>query len=214
LIEVSGRFASHCVFRSWQGILQQSALADSGTYPSFQPRLSPVMLGIILRLGKSDEHVVSEEVDKTLLEMLKLEPNFSWSCWEKFLAFFESLRSQLYALESERVVCVSKLYPGAIALDPSVLDKQIPVVSRSVEFVGRHLVPSRLESVEYANKVVLPTSGNSGSDSAISHSDNDWILIEVRYSEQDGHVKTEDIGQKYKSILKKSKKSEGVSQFS
>jgi hypothetical protein len=182
----------------WQGILQQSARADSGSNSKFIPRLSPMILGLALR---SNQPLVSKEVDTNLFAMMQLEPNFSWSSWEKFLAHYESLRSQLYALLSEPSASVKELYPGAIALNPCVLNNQVPMVSRSVHFLDKKLVPSQAESAHFSKSVVIPAPNTAGFDIAISHSDNKWILIEARYSEQDGRLESNSIGEKYRLIL-------------
>lgn len=182
-----------------QGILQNSARPDSSMNTSFVPRMSPVILGVAL---VSNRPLVSKKVDKNLFALMQLEPNFSWTGWEKFLAHYESLRSQLHALLSEPCFRVSELYPGATALDPSILEKQIPVVARSVDFLETKLVPSRAASIKFAKKVVVPAANTAGFDVAISHSDNEWILIEARYSEEEGRLeKGSSIGHKYKLIL-------------
>jgi hypothetical protein len=86
------------------------------------------------------------------------------------------------------------------------------MVARPVQELTNQLTPSRDESITLQNQVVLPAAGNPGFDIAIPHGDNEWVLIENRYWEDEGTVSAAEIVNKHELIVKRQNNLPGMHQ--
>ncbi len=173
-------------------------MSDADLGSAFVPRLSPVILELMI---ETSGQLVSPEVHKILLQMLALEARFNWESWEEFLALHLALISCLHAHLKTGSVTLGELYPDATVFGASVLKKPIPMMSRSVAKLKEQMTPKRKVAILHARSVVLPGKSNPGFDVAMPHGDNEWLLIEAKYSENDAtRTEAEDVLYKYDLI--------------
>jgi hypothetical protein len=100
------------------------------------------------------------------------------------------------------------------ALDAAIETRSLPMVARSVLELPRQLAsPSLNDSRQYANRVIVPAHGNPGYDIAMPYADNEWLLIEARYSAKQGNVTVQDIKEKYKLVLDNQLSLSGANMF-
>ncbi len=157
-----------------QGILHRFGNVD-GFGPGFIPRLSPVMLKLMI---ESSQQLVSPKVDDIVKKMLALEARRE--NWKELVAMHLSLISCLHAHLKTVSVTLGDLYPNATVFDETVLEKPISMMARTVAQCDAHLTPKCNDSSLHAKSVVLlDKSHDLGFGVAMPHGDNAWLLFET-----------------------------------
>jgi hypothetical protein len=170
----------------YQGILHFSKSDEHTT--TIVPRISPLILILILRRKSA---VVSQVVDKLILQLFDLEANFHAVLLEKFHAKYEVIRSHLLYWLGIHSMTIGELYPNVRVPQHSmhVLDIQVSIVPREYLEILTHYKLTESSAHAHGSNVVLPGIGNPGFDIVIPITVKrkiGFFLIETRYSAKRG----------------------------
>jgi hypothetical protein len=183
-----------------QGMLQVSA-SDDPLHVKLS--ISPFFLELALR-HSDNESYVSPVVDKILIKILALRPNFSWKSFEQFHSLFEVLRYTLLAAGSTRDVPVvktlSQLYPGALTAKSSeaALSLDLPIETRTLKELPCHQSAQEVDDGNHYSSVVVPAENNPGFDLALPFPGVS-IFVELKYSapNKSTYLSIDDIWRKH-----------------